>query len=169
MTQEQADASRIVTRVRHTVERNFGRLKASFRILDGRINHKYVENKILSQIYRIIASISNAFFVKLSYDSSNDALDLRTIQNRNIKAKKEFTQLIQRNEYKTGVLQCIVLLCEFYHFRCWFTIAWLFCCVYPCWYCAHYVAPQIACWVLPIITYGLYIVDYQLNSALNDI
>ena len=102
MTQEQADASRLVTRVRHTVERNFGRLKAAFRFLDARIDHKYVANNALSKIYRIIASISNAFFEKLAYDSIDDELDLQTIQNRNVNAKIKFTQLLQKNDYSTG-------------------------------------------------------------------
>ena len=102
LTQEQADASRLVTRVRHTVERNFGRLKAAFRFLDSRIDYKYVVNNDLHKIYRIIASISNAFFQKLAYDAPNDELDLQTIQNRNINSKNQFTQLFQNDDYNSG-------------------------------------------------------------------
>ena len=102
MTADEADISRMVTRVRHIVERNFGRLKKTFRILDGRVDHKYLAKNSLNKMYRIIASISNAFFSKLSEDSVNDLLDLQTIQNRDVDGKKQFVNAIQTNSYNTG-------------------------------------------------------------------
>ena len=37
--------------------------------------------------------------------------------------------------------------------------SYIFCCVLPCWYWAHSVGPQIACWVLKIINHDLYIIQ----------
>lgn len=78
-TWKEANASRLVTKIRNVVERAFGRLK-QWKFLFGMIDSAYLKSNALKDIPRIIAAIQNKWSPPLF--STHSDVDLEMVQYR---------------------------------------------------------------------------------------
>ena len=76
----EANFSRKVTMIRHTVERSFGRRKSKWKILAMPIKHQFLTNTKFSDIYRILAATDNKFSEPLFKDQPIHELYIRKIK-----------------------------------------------------------------------------------------
>ena len=130
LTQNEANQSRKVTMVRHVVERSFGRRKQKWSILASRITHKFLDSPAFGNIYRILAAIDNMFCEPLLKDQIVHELYIRRVREIETKNQSEVAHVMLTAT--TGKN----LPTNYYQ-------SYLFCCMLPCWFCAHSATPRI--------------------------
>ena len=88
-----ANNSRIVTKVRHVIERSFGRLKQKWKILMNIISNNLIPK--IHSIFRILCAFENAFSKNLNYDNEFDTKIIEIIiKKRNL--ENPFLELLKK-------------------------------------------------------------------------